>query len=312
MDRAGFAENLAALDLGALNAAEQGADVVAGLGVVEDLAEHLDAGDDGLLLLVGKTDDLDLVASLQLAALDTAGGDGAAAGDGEDVLNRHQERQVGLALRSRDILVDSVHELEDAGILGSGRVGAGALEGLQRGTLDDGDVVAGEVVAGEQLTDFHLDELEQLGIVDLVDLVHIDDDIGNADLTGEQDVLTGLGHRAVGGGDDEDRAVHLRGAGDHVLDVVGMSRAVDMRVVALVGLVLNVRGVDGDAALPLFRGLIDHVIRFELGLALHRENLGDRRGQRGLAVVNVSDRTNVDMGLVSFKMCLCHRKFPPL
>ncbi len=31
-----------------------------------------------------------------------------------------------------------------------------------------GDVVAREVVLVEQLTDFHLDELEQLGIVDLV------------------------------------------------------------------------------------------------------------------------------------------------
>ena len=37
-------------------------------------------------------------------------------------------------------------------------------------------------------------------------------------------MLPGLGHRAVGRGDDEDRAVHLGGAGDHVLDVVGVAR----------------------------------------------------------------------------------------
>src|SRR4051794_25879917 len=39
-DRARLAENLAALDLLALGAAQEGADVVAGLTLVEDLAEH--------------------------------------------------------------------------------------------------------------------------------------------------------------------------------------------------------------------------------------------------------------------------------
>jgi hypothetical protein len=70
-------------------------------------------------------------------------------------------------------------------------------------------------------------------------------------------VLARLRHRAVGGGDHEDRTVHLRGAGDHVLDVVGVTRAVDVRVVALRGRVLDVRGGDGDAALALFRSLVD-------------------------------------------------------
>ena len=41
-------EHLAALDFLALGAAQQAADVVAGLALVEQLAEHLDAGDDGL------------------------------------------------------------------------------------------------------------------------------------------------------------------------------------------------------------------------------------------------------------------------
>ena len=64
---------------------------------------------------------------------------------------------------------------------------------------------------------------------------------GHFHLAGEQDVLARLGHRAVRRGDDEDGAVHLGGAGDHVLDVVGVTGAVDVGVVALVGLVLDVR-----------------------------------------------------------------------
>ena len=85
----------------------------------------------------------------------------------------------------------------------------------------------------EQLADLHLDQLEQLLVVDHVDLIEEDDDARNADLAHEQNVLAGLRHRAVGGGDDEDRAVHLGRAGDHVLDVVRVAGAIDVRVVAL-------------------------------------------------------------------------------
>ena len=84
----------------------------------------------------------------------------------------------------------------------------------------------------EQLAHFHLDQLEQLGVVDHVALVHEDDDVGHADLARQQDVLARLRHRAVGGTTHQNGAVHLRRTGDHVLHVVGMARAVDVRVVA--------------------------------------------------------------------------------
>ena len=67
----------------------------------------------------------------------------------------------------------------------------------------------------------------------------------------------GLGHRAVGSSDNEDRAVHLSSTGDHVLYVVSMSGAVNVSLVSLVGLVLNVCGGDGDSTLSLLGSLID-------------------------------------------------------
>ena len=48
LDRAGLGQDLAALDLVALDAAEEAADVVAGPALVEQLLEHLDAGDHDL------------------------------------------------------------------------------------------------------------------------------------------------------------------------------------------------------------------------------------------------------------------------
>ena len=102
---------------------------------------------------------------------------------------------------------------------------------LSAETLHDREVVARELVAGEQLADLHLDELEDLLVVDHVGLVERHDDVGDADLAGQEDVLLRLRHRAVGGGDHEDRAVHLSRTGDHVLHVVSVTRAVDVGVV---------------------------------------------------------------------------------
>ena len=81
-------------------------------------------------------------------------------------------------------------------------------------------------------------------------------------------MLTGLRHGAVGCGYDQDRSVHLGSTGDHVLDVVGVAGTVNMGVVALVGFVFDVGGGDGDAALTLFRGIVDLVKCLVLGLTL--------------------------------------------
>ena len=309
MNGAGLGQNLAALDVGTLNAAQQNADVVASLGEVQQLAEHLDAGNDGLAGLVSQTDDLNFLAHLQNATLHTASSNGAAAGDGEHVLNGHQEGLVSLALGSGDILVHSVHELQNALVLGSVGIGRGALQGSQGGTLDDGGVVAGELVLVEQVADLHLNQLQQLGVVHLVALVHEHDDIGHAHLTGQQDVLTGLRHGAVSSGHNQDGAVHLSSTGNHVLHVVSVAGAVHMSVVALVGLILNVSGVDGDAALALLGSLIDVGIVHELSVALHGQDLGDSGGQSGLTVVNVADGANVNVRFCSFEFFLCHWDF---
>src|SRR5918998_2527576 len=102
-DRLGLAEHLAALDLLALGATQQAADVVARATLVEDLAEHLDTGDDRGRRLRVDADDLDLVARVDDALLDAPRRDRAAAGDREDVLDRHQERLFPVPLGARGV-----------------------------------------------------------------------------------------------------------------------------------------------------------------------------------------------------------------
>src|SRR5574344_1111058 len=119
-------------------------------------------------------------------------------------------------------------------------------------------------------------------------------------------MLTGLRHRAVGCGYYQDGTIHLCGAGNHVLHIIGMARAIDMRVMALVGLVLYVRGINRNTTFPFFRGFINHGVIHELCLAFFCQNLGNRRGQGCFAVIDVTDGTNVNMRFCSFIMLLCH------
>ena len=121
-------------------------------------------------------------------------------------------------------------------------------------------------------------------------------------------MLLRLRHRTVGRRDDEDGAVHLRRAGDHVLDVVGVTRAVDVRVVPALGLVLDVRDGDRDTALLLLGSLVDVVERehrVQVGV-LVVQDLRDRSRQRRLTVVDVTDGADVDVRLGPLELCLRH------
>ena len=289
VDGLGSSQNLTTLNSLLVDTTEQAANVVASLSVLQGLVEHFGAGNGGLGALVLQANDLDLVANLDGATLNTAGNNSAAARDGEHVLDGHQEGQIGLAVGSGDPAVNSVHQLLDAGILRSIGVIGLADQSVQSAAADDGGVVAREAVEVKQLADFHLDELEELFIVDLVALVQEDQNGRNVNLTGQQQVLAGLSHGAVGSSDNQDSAVHLSSTGDHVLDIVGVARAVDVGVVTdldlavfaglvvvtqtVIGLVLDVSGVDGDTTLSLFGSLIDVCIINEVSLTLRCECL---------------------------------------
>src|SRR5436305_2102564 len=103
------------------------------------------------------------------------------------------------------------------------------------------------------------------------------------------------------------RPVHLGGTGDHVLDVVGVPGAVDVRVVAVRSLVLDVRGRDRDPARLLLRSVVDLLEGPHLGAAvLVVEHLGDSGRQRRLPMVDVTDGPDIHMGLVALELSLGH------
>ncbi len=301
LDRAGLGQNLATHDVLALHTAQQRADVVAGLALVHVLVEHLDAGDDGLGAVGVDPDDLDFLVPLQPAALDPARSDRAATFDREHVFDRHQERLVDRPLRLRDIGVDGVHQLHDLR-----RPLGVAFEGLEGRDANNGNVVARVLVLAEQLAQVQLDQLDELLVIDHVALVQRNHEEGHVDLARQDDVLAGLRHGAVVGGNDEDRAVHLSGAGDHIFDVILMPRAVHVCVVTLLGLVLHVGDRYRDAAGFLFRCLVDAVEGREFRQTLLREHLRDGSRQRRLPVVDVTNGPNVEVRLGPLELLLRH------
>ena len=159
---------------------------------------------EGRLERRAHADNLDLGALEDGAALDAARDDGAAALDRKDVLDGHEEGLLEVARRLVEPRVDRGHELEDR-LLAD--LGVAVLEGGERRTLDDRRVVAVKAVRRQEVAHLHLDELEHLGVVDLVDLVDVDDELLDADLAREEQVLTSLRHLAVRRRDDDDATV---------------------------------------------------------------------------------------------------------
>ena len=302
----GLSKNLSSFDIGSLDTTKQRTDVITSLCLIQHLTEHLDTGYNGLLLLFLDTNDLNFVVQVQNTTLYSTGSNGTTTCDGEYVLDRHQERLVGITLRIRDVGIYSVHQLHDL----VAPLAHGIFQSLQSGTLDDRAIL--EIVLFKLLGDLHLNQLKKLRIVYHIALVHKYDDVRNAYLTGQKDVLLGLSHNTVGCSYNQDSAVHLSSTGDHVLNVVSMARAVNVCVVSLLGLVLNVCGRNGNTTLSLFGSLIDVLEIYLLvsGYSLC-QNLGNSSGQSGFTMVNVTDGTNVTMGLSSFKFSFSHYDSPP-
>ncbi len=197
-------------------------------------------------------------------AIDPTGHDSAATFDREHVFHRHHEGLVDGALRLGNVVIHHIQQLFDAGVFGGILVGRGAFQRLQGAAAHDGGLVAGEFVLGQHFAQFQLNQLQQFGVVHLVGFVEEHHDRGHFHLARQQYVLARLGHGTIGSCHHQDGAIHLRRTGDHVLDVVAMSRHVHMGVVAVLGRVLDVRNVDGNTARFFFRRVIDGVIAAEI------------------------------------------------
>lgn len=298
LDAAGLDDDHAALDVLSADTTQEQTGVVTGAGLVAGLLEGLNVGDLGLDDLTSLANKLDLAVLLQHSTLDTARGNGTTAGNGEDILDGHQEGLLQVTLGRGDPLINSLEQLIDLLLADLDTL---VLEGAQGRAQDDGGLVTLKSVGCQQLTHLHLDELQHLRVLQSIDLVDKDDNPLDTDLTRQQQVLSCLGHLTIGGGDNDDGAIHVGGTSNHVLNVIGVTRAVDVGVVTGLGGILDVGSGDGDATLSLFGSLVDGAIVEEVCETLLGLSLCDGGRECCLSVIDVTDCANVDVRLASLK-----------
>ncbi|OXY29411.1 hypothetical protein P707_07725, partial [Salmonella enterica subsp. enterica serovar Newport str. CVM22707] len=253
LDGARLSQYLTTFDFFTFDTTQQNTYVLTGTAFVQQFAEHFNAS-TGRLLSLFDTNDFNFFAHFDDTAFYTTGNNGTTTGDGEYVFDRQQERLVNRTLWFRDVRIQEASQFDDFRF-----PLCVAFQRFQSRTTNDRRVVAREVVLRQKFANFHLNQFQQLFVINHVAFVQEHDDVRNAYLTTQQDVLTGLRHRAVSRSNNQDRAVHLSSTGDHVFNIVGVPRAVYVCVVAGRGIVFNVRSVDGDTTRFFFRRVIDLV-----------------------------------------------------
>ena len=273
--------------------------VITSLTLIKNLAEHLNACYNRLLVLT-KTEELNFVTNLHNTSLDTASSHCTTTCDREHVLNRHQEWLIDVTNRLLNPCVASIHEFHYLSLpLWN------AIEGTKSRATDDRSLWL-EVVLSEEVLHIHLNEFKHFLIVNHVALVHEHNKTRHVHLTSEKDVLTSLRHRTISCSNHDDSTVHLSSTSYHVLHIVGVSRTVNVSVVTVSSLILYVCSVDSDTALFLFWSVVNLVERLNLRKPLLCEHCSDSSSKSSLTVVNVTNCTNVYVWFGTHKLFFCH------
>ena len=89
-------------------------------------------------------------------------------------------------------------------------------------------------------------------------------------------------HLTVRSGYYYDSAVHVGGPRYHVLDIVGMSRTVNVRIVPTIRLVFDVGGRNCDTTLPFLGCLVNGAILKKVRVSLLCLSFRNRCSERGL------------------------------
>ncbi|OTA13972.1 hypothetical protein Xvie_04097 [Xenorhabdus vietnamensis] len=289
VDRRWFRQNLTTLNVITLSTTQQNTNVLTCTAFVQQFAEHFNASTSRFSGFFD-TNDFNFVTHFNDTALYTTGYNGTTAGDGEYVFDWQQEWLINVTLWFWDVGIQRVCQFNDLRFPLSF-----AFQCFQCRTTDNWSVVTWEIVLRQQLTHFHFYQFQQLFIINHVTFVQEYDDVWNAYLATQQDVLTSLWHWAISCSNNQDRAVHLSSTSDHVFHIVGVAWAVDVCVVTSWSIVLYVRSRDGDTTRFFFWCVIDLIECTSATAVSFRQNGGDCSSQGSFTVVNVADSTNVNV-----------------
>jgi len=144
------------------NTTEQNTDIVTSLGSWQSLVEGLDTRDSGWSWSSADSDQVDFVVDLAGSLLNCASGHNTTSSDAHTRVNRHKEILFILTCWLNKLFIHCIGELFDSL---DANLWVGSVQSGQSTTLDESSVVTVVVVMRQELTDFHLDELVHLFVL---------------------------------------------------------------------------------------------------------------------------------------------------
>lgn len=103
--------------------------------------------------------------------------------------NRHQERFIKVTDWGRNVVVNSLQQLNDFLFP---NVRAASLESTQGRSHNDRCFVTVEPVGSQEFTHFHFNQFQHFRVLESIDLIDEDDDSLDTDLAGKEQMFTGL------------------------------------------------------------------------------------------------------------------------
>lgn len=106
-------------------------------------------------------------------------------------------------------------------------------------------------------------------------------------------MLSRLWHSSVSSRHDKNTTVHSGSSSNHVFDIIGVTRAVNMAVMSLISLILDCCSINGDTTGFFFGSTINVSVVLELSLAFISKMLCDSGRQSCFTVINVTNCSNI-------------------
>src|SRR5260364_35126 len=106
----------------------------------------------------------------------------------------------------------------------------------------------------------------------------------------------------------QDCAVHLGSARNHVFHIIRVTGAINVRIMALLGFIFDVRGINRNTARFFFRRCINLGVCFCLAAEFLRQYSGNRRRERCFTVIHVPHCPDVYMRLATLKLAFGHSR----
>ena len=123
-------------------------------------------------------------------------------------------------------------------------------------------------------------------------------------------MLPRLRHRTIRRTHNQYRTIHLSRTRNHILHIIRMTRTINMRIMTTLRLILNMRRVNRNTTLLLLRSLVNLSIIRKRRTTRRRKYPRNRRRQRRLAMIHMTNRTYVHMRLHTLITILRHLKTP--